>query len=36
MRWPEVIHQEVNKSRLTARFNKIPGGEKEEKNERTD
>ena len=25
MRCPEVIYQEVNKSRLTDRFNKIPG-----------
>ena len=24
MRWPEVIYQEVNKSRLTDHFNKIP------------
>jgi hypothetical protein len=28
MRWPEVIYQEVNKSRLTDYFNKIPGREK--------
>ncbi len=25
MRWPEVICQEVNKSRLIDHFNKIPG-----------
>ena len=24
MRWPEVIYQEANKSRLTDHFNKIP------------
>ena len=28
MRWTEVIYQEVNKSRLTDHFNKIPGREK--------
>jgi len=25
MEWPEVIYQEINKSRLTDHFNKIPG-----------
>ena len=25
MRWPEVIYQEVNKSRLADHFDKIPG-----------
>jgi len=30
MRWPEVIYQEVNKSRLTDHFNKILGEREKE------
>jgi len=30
MRWPEIIYQEVNKSRLTDQFNKIPGEREKE------
>jgi len=28
MRWPEIIYQGVNKSRISDLFNKIPGREK--------
>jgi hypothetical protein len=30
MRWPEVIYREVDKSRLTDHFNKIPGEREKE------
>jgi hypothetical protein len=30
MRWPEVIYQKANKSRITDHFNKIPGEREKE------